>query len=248
MSVASPPVVVTNLVTTGWMLQKACAKLAGRALLVLDLEGERLGRDGTLSMLQIAVSPQEVYCFDILALGAKALDKAHLRPVLEDPQVVKLCYDGRSDADALYHIYGVVLRGLYDIQVLYTCLFQAPTDPYLKGLTHALRMPGVVDKGLLELIVECKETCKKQLSSSTTQDHLFMTRPLCSMALRYCILDVIYLFDMYAGWSSRCDGERVARITRERTEAFVHMSADARSALGPRAFSRVDFDFSAPPP
>ena len=63
----------------------------------------KLGRNGRVTMVQAAITPAHVLCFDIKVMGPKAM--MALKPLLEDPQITKLCYDARCDADALTHIY-----------------------------------------------------------------------------------------------------------------------------------------------
>ena len=51
-------------------------------------------------------------------LGARAFDQGGLKELLESRRVRKIIYDGRADADALFHLFGVRLSNVYDVQVL----------------------------------------------------------------------------------------------------------------------------------
>lgn len=93
------------LVDTPAAAAAACARLRTSRLLAFDMEGAPLGQ--LTSLLQLAVSPAEVYVFDVLALGPALFDAAHLLPILTDPKTLKLCFDGRGDARALFHQHGV---------------------------------------------------------------------------------------------------------------------------------------------
>jgi exonuclease 3'-5' domain-containing protein 1 len=58
-----------------------------------------------------------VYLIDVAILGYDAFARS-LKDILEDPGRIKLVFDCRSDADALYHQYGVRLQGVLDVQLL----------------------------------------------------------------------------------------------------------------------------------
>lgn len=203
--------------------------------MALDLEGVSLGRSGQITMLQIATSASNVISFDILKLGPKVFPL--LQPILEDPSKFKLCYDARCDADALYHNHGISLRGIIDIQVMYTIVYQHPTDPYLKGLSHTLAMPGVVEARYLDGVLRCKIAGKNNMK---LQGHrIFTKRPLSLQVLQYCALDVIYLFPMYAQWAPLCDINYILFLSRWRCCAYVSGSA---AEIKARIMSIVDFD------
>lgn len=84
----------------------------------VDCEGERLGRAGTLSLVQVATPDNRVYLFDVhdAAVRETVLD-AGLRRVLESRKVTKFMHDCRGDSDALWHIAHTRLCGVLDTQV-----------------------------------------------------------------------------------------------------------------------------------
>lgn len=99
-----------------------------QAELALDLEGVELCRDGPIALIQFCTQQGEVFLVDIAELGQAAFDQGGLRAVLESPHIVKVIYDGRADADALYHRHWVNLQGAYDLQVLHALQFTKPYD------------------------------------------------------------------------------------------------------------------------
>ena len=101
-----------------------------------DMEGAPLGH--ATSLLQLAKSENEIYIFDVLKLGQSLFDAKHLLPILANPGILKLCYDCRCDAEALFNQHRVLVHGFYDLQIVYTSLFQGINDPYLKGLHRAV--------------------------------------------------------------------------------------------------------------
>jgi hypothetical protein len=48
------------------------------------------------------------------------------------------------------------LQGAYDLQVAYTLLKQPLDDPFLKGMLHALRQPGIVEADQLSEVIHRK--------------------------------------------------------------------------------------------
>jgi hypothetical protein len=120
--------------------------------LSVDLEGYHLGRDGAISLVQIFVHANNViYLIHIAVLGAAAFSTPvsatsgrlngmplTLKTVLESSAVTKLFWDCRSDSDALYHIYGVKLAGVVDVQ-LWGVATRGPSKERtkVKSLSHA---------------------------------------------------------------------------------------------------------------
>jgi exonuclease 3'-5' domain-containing protein 1 len=91
-----------------------------RAALAVDLEGVALSRAGEVCVVQIAAARRgaPVYLFDVVALGAAAFDGPRsLRGLLEDGALDKLFFDVRSDANALFFLHGVEVRGVLDLQL-----------------------------------------------------------------------------------------------------------------------------------
>jgi hypothetical protein len=99
--------------------------------LSVDLEGYHLSRHGTISLVQIFVhATNVVYLVHVAVLDAAAFSTPvtvpsgifkgmplTLKTVLESSAVTKLFWDCRGDSDALYHLYGVKLAGVIDVQL-----------------------------------------------------------------------------------------------------------------------------------
>lgn len=107
-----PPVVCDSID----QLENCLALLEPHKVICLDCEGVRLGRDGSLCLIQIA-TPLHVVIFDITCLGASVFD-AGLRAILENPNVLKIFHDVRCDSDALFHLHQTTLCNVFDTQGL----------------------------------------------------------------------------------------------------------------------------------
>ncbi|CAM9201101.1 unnamed protein product, partial [Ectocarpus fasciculatus] len=108
-------------------LQSAIFHLSHCTAMAFDTEGKDLGRSGPLTIatflpMEPATAAGAVaYVVDVQALGRDRVftaDSFSLRNILEDPDIQKYTFDCRTDSDALYHQFGVYLRGVEDMQVL----------------------------------------------------------------------------------------------------------------------------------
>ncbi|KAJ4246838.1 hypothetical protein NW762_013390 [Fusarium torreyae] len=95
--------------------------------LYIDVEGERLGRDGTVSLLTIFQYPTPrrecVYVIDVHTLGSQVFSTVGafgktLEEILESPAFLKIFFDDRNDSDALSSLYCIKLQGVRDVQLM----------------------------------------------------------------------------------------------------------------------------------
>jgi len=228
------------LVNTWEQVESACQKIihSSEGIIAFDLEGVNLGRNGQLTLLQIAIDQKTVFCFDVLVLGKQLFEHRFLGGIFFSPRIVKVCFDCRVDGDVLYSHFGVRINMLYDIQILYTSLFQSRKDPFLKGLRRVLQHPDVIQhKGTLEKVIQCKQRIKERLDGSM-HHMIFLARPLTPEILEYCSCDVVYLLRMHAIWSRHDGGSHhILRATMDRLMRFC----TRREPIPPWQMSMVDF-------
>jgi hypothetical protein len=199
--------------------KKICSWIIKHISLVsFDIEGVNLGRDGTITLLQIGINERKVFCFDILALGKDVFQ--YLKPIFESETICKLCYDCRTDADVLKANHGVNIKYVYDIQVLYTFVFQNEGDPYLKGLQHALKIPGIVHPQMAKEVMLFKKKIKDSLQKIGSE--IFIQRPIPNEILMYCVSDVIYLYKMFYLWCFYVDFSVVVQASMYRLYKFCN--------------------------
>jgi ribonuclease D len=92
------------------------AAFRGATVVALDIEGVDLGRNGVISVVQVATADA---CFILDVLGK---DRSHPLVVwsgalLSDPNVCKVIHDCRMDADALFFAWGIALTNVHDTSV-----------------------------------------------------------------------------------------------------------------------------------
>jgi len=231
----------TILVDTWEGVNEACNRIREHSIIAFDMEGVKLGRDGLVTLLQIAINKRTVFCFDVLVLGGQLFAYAHLGSILSSCNIIKLCFDCRVDGDVLRYQFGVVMNMLYDIQVLYTLLFQSHEDPRLKGLPHVIQKRGVIEKKeTLAKVLQCKRQVKESLFHQSKHDaeHVFLTRPIKPEILDYCSSDVVYLLRMHSLWGHLCNLHLVLHITKGRLDRFCNRVY----AIPPSEMSLVDFE------
>ena len=87
----------------------------GRIPIFLDCEGRDLGRQGgKLGLVQLGVE-KEVYLVDVIAYP-ESLET--LKNILENPDLDKIVWDGRSDYCELSCGHGIAMGPLIDLQLL----------------------------------------------------------------------------------------------------------------------------------
>ena len=84
--------------------------------LYVDLEGNNLSRNGTLSLVTTLIARREkVYLIDVTTPGRDAFNTAGpdwrtLQDILESSKIVEVFFDIRNDSNVLFSLYGVHVR------------------------------------------------------------------------------------------------------------------------------------------
>jgi len=81
----------------------------------LDCEGRNLGRiGGKLGLVQLGIG-EDVYLIDAIA-SPKSLEV--LKDALENTEIEKVVWDGRSDFAAMWHGHGISMNSVLDLQLV----------------------------------------------------------------------------------------------------------------------------------
>lgn len=212
--------------------------------LYIDLEGENLSRDGTLSLLTLLVCssgyPDLTFIVNVHTLGSSAFSTGgklgkSLKDILESSKIPKGFFDVRNDSDALYCHYGSNLKGVLDIQ-----LMESASRPGLRAFVAGL---AKCIEGLPS--GEPKASC---ILSKSKGDALwnpdkggsfkvFTDRPLSKDIIRYCAGDVLCLpalYDKYSrettSWNKLIAEESQKRVAKSQKKDYQpHSREKARS-------------------
>ncbi|KAK7189943.1 hypothetical protein DPSP01_013409 [Paraphaeosphaeria sporulosa] len=152
-------------------------------ILYIDLEGVKLSRHSSISILTLLVdrdNTQRAYLIDVHALNALAFSTAGttnttLKDILEAQQITKVFFDVRNDSDALFAHFGIALKGVEDVQVMESATRKTTASKRL--------LNGLASKRLF----------KPELGGSS---NVFNRRPIPKELIGYCIGDVKYLTDL----------------------------------------------------
>lgn len=93
-------ILVNSIATLSSFLDKIIGLPTNSSPLFLDLEGENLGRHGSISIITVFIVPENtVYLIDVYHLGSQAFtvtkDKVSIKSVLESTTVIKAFFDVR---------------------------------------------------------------------------------------------------------------------------------------------------------
>lgn len=156
------------------------------SIISLDIEGVDLGRNGTISIIQIATN-QKCFIFDVLSKKNfnKNKDKYDpllqwIKDILESKTILKIIHDCRMDSDALFHKFGIILTNVHDT----SCWHQIIT--------------GSMEN--INTILEFNDIKKNVFRNSNIyqKNHAFWEiRPLTPYMINWASEDVFYLVDIY---------------------------------------------------
>jgi len=176
-------------------------------VLAVDFEGVKLCRHGPLCLVQMMCNDDRnlVYVLDVHILGRRvftltAPQGTCMKGLLEEPSIRKIWFDPRNDVDALYHQFGIIPRGIFDLQLAEVA------DRRNRGLNV------YYVQGLQKCLVQCADLqhdqkvfadrinqLGKSLFEPTNggQYEIFQLRPLNPVILVYAAHDSRYLLVLY---------------------------------------------------
>lgn len=191
------------LISTEKQGMAAMHYIRAHRVLVVDCEGSKLGRAGTLTLVQVSTPTRQAFLFDVLTPELKKLffDKCGLRKVLESKNYLKVFHDCRSDSDALFHHANVRLQNVFDTQVAHALMskFVYGTTPIPASLRAVVKKYGG----------GAEHATKQVMHQAMEEDETFWDkRPIPKIALDYASTDVIILNDVYEKLCKYITGQR----------------------------------------
>lgn len=199
----------------------------------VDLEGNRLSRHGTISLVTLLIHPSIVVrIIDILALGSTAFTTPSksgksLKSMLEDSSIPKCIWDVRNDADALWALYRVSIAGVTDIQLLENA--SRPSDKtYVRGLDKCVQHD--LKLGFMELNRWIRT--KKEVQGLMPYG-VFTARPLDAKIIQYCANDVTYLPGLHTFYVNRIKGDWLTKAIEESAKRVVEAQSPTYDPQAP---------------
>lgn len=169
--------------------------------LYFDIEGQKLGRRGTMSILSLFLYPDDTaYLIDVHTLQADTFTIANekgtsLKTVLESPTVPKGFFDIRNDSDALFSLFGIKVAGIHDIQLMELARRKGPRRR-VSGLARCIEtdLTAVPDQAALARAVSAKRAGDRVWNPRLGGAYAaFNQRPIPSAIIDYCCADVAIL-------------------------------------------------------
>ena len=216
--------------------------------LFIDLEGERLSRNGSLDVLTLFVGPLNVvYLIDVHILRANTFatpgkSGKTLRDILESASIPKVFFDVRNDSDALYAHYNIALQGVQDVQLMENASRPGPVSGkrLVSGLARCIQTSlAILPNTKLTWEENKKKGEKLFVPNSGGSYDVFKTRPLHKDIMTYCARDVQFLpllrktyWDrLTPDWKIKVDVETRARVQLARDGTY--QPHDSHKAFGP---------------
>lgn len=186
--------------------------IAGGSQLVVavDFEGVKLSRDGPLCLAQMVLNDESklVYVVDVHRLGRRAFSITtpkgmSLQNVLEADDIRKVWFDPRNDIDALFHQFGIMPQGIFDLQLAEVAERRSRglNVHYVQGLFKCLTQCSQLlqeQKVFAERINSLGKRLFEPLNGGDYE--IFRRRPLNPVILVYAAHDTRYmllLHDLY---------------------------------------------------
>jgi exonuclease 3'-5' domain-containing protein 1 len=217
--------------------------------LYMDLEGVYLSRLGSISILQVHVSPENrTYLIDIHTLGDKAFSTAGasgqtLKGILESDSIPKIFFDVRNDSDALFSHFRISLAGVEDIQLMELAT-RTYSRRYVKGLSKCIERDLTLTVSERKAWTETKEKGLDLFAPERGGSYeVFNARPLSKDVMLYCIQDVHFMPKLWRYYSSKMTvgwAAKVRQATKERvalSQTAMYNGKGQYMALGPSGWA-----------
>lgn len=200
--------------------------------LYVDLEGVYLSRHGSISILQVHVSPNNrTYLIDIHTLGDNAFSTAGstgetLKGILESDSIPKVFFDVRNDSDALFSHFRISLAGVHDIQLMELAT-RTFSKRHLSGLSKCIERDISLTVSEKEVWKRAKEKGLDLFAPERGGSYeVFNARPLSKDIMLYCIQDVLFMPNLWLRYDSKITPRWAAKV-HEATKKRVSSSQTA---------------------
>ena len=172
-------------------------------VVALDAEGVNLGRQGQITIVQLA-TPAQCFLLDVLHKEPSDPLIGWLRSVLEDPGVVKVIHDCRMDSDALLHHCGINLVNVHDTSCWHAAITGGRSKNLNDTLMHYDLSPNTIRNG----------------SVYDRNPAFWATRPLTPQMIEWAAGDVAAMFTLQERQQARASHYATQHAV-QKSEEFV---------------------------
>ena len=213
MSIASAQtniMVVDSTTTLVSLLDNLIGLAVDPPSLYLDLEGYKLGRHGSISIISLYIVPiKKIYLIDIHQLGKTAFSTTNssgatsLKTILESPIIPKIIFDVRNDSDALFSHFQISIDGVQDLQLMELATRKGSKD-FVAGLAKCIEIESPISAPAKAEWQRAKEVGRQLFDPKKGGRYeIFNERPMKPEIIRYCAGDVALLPGLYNVYNAR---------------------------------------------
>ena len=177
--------------------------------LYLDLEGVKLGRRGSISIISLYILPvKKIYLIDIHSLGNTAFSTtnrsaASLKTILESQTIPKVIFDIRSDSDALFSHFQISVNGIQDLQLMELATRKGSKDVVV-GLAKCIENDSLISAVEKEEWQRTKEGTRHLFDPKKGGRYeIFNDRPIKPEIIQYCARDISLLPGLYNVYNAK---------------------------------------------
>lgn len=210
--------------------------------LYFDLEGVKLGRLGSLSILSIYVAPtRKVYLVDVHILSSAAFSTTNsngdsLKAILESSTIPKVFFDIRNDSDALFSLYQVSVDCIKDLQLMELAT-RKTSMRYVSGLAKCIERDSTASNAVKLEWQRTKESAGRLYDPAKGGRYeVFNERPMRPEIVQYCARDVALLPNLWMVYNAKLapPGEAFWRVqirtaTKERVKFSQSLGYDGQA-------------------
>ena len=196
--------------------------------LYLDIEGVKLSRHGSMSIIQLFVQPKDhVFLVDVFVLKGAAFctcnaSGTNLRSILESALVPKVFFDVRNDSDALFSHFQISLAGVHDVQLLEVATRSSQSRERVAGLATCIKKDAQLTA---EASALWKATKQKGLLLFEPEHggsyEVFRSRPMLQDIVDYCAQDVVYLPVLWRVYTQKVSAEWMRKVQYETCQRIL---------------------------
>lgn len=190
--------------------------------LYFDIEGQRLGRHGKMSILSLFLYPGDTaYLIDVHTLQGNTFTTANekgttLKGILESSALPKGFFDIRNDSDALFSLFGIKAAGVHDIQLMELARRQGPKRR-VSGLARCIEtnLTAIPDQTAAARAISAKRAWERLWNPRLGGTYAaFDERPMPPAIIDYCSADVVILPSLWKAYIQDlgADGDTFWRV------------------------------------
>jgi exonuclease 3'-5' domain-containing protein 1 len=230
----------------------------GQPGLYVDLEGNDLSRNGTLSLITILVEPRHtVHLIDVKTLETAAFTTSDvngktIQQILESDSLVKVFFDIRNDSDALFSLFGIRVAGIEDVQLMEVAS-RTSSKRLLNGLAKCIERDAPISFADKREWRTVKDEGHRLFDPARGGSFaVFDERPLTPAMQKYCVQDVLHMPALRSAykakignaWWAKIQEETIARIALSQSPIFN--GKGRHMAEAPAGWQRLAEDSQVP--